>query len=52
MSEMIDVAVTLLRPSPTNPVELSRRFTPCGSACWPPKYFAIPCAWQPLADSR
>ena len=37
VSEMIDVAVTVLRPKPRKPVESSLMTTPCGSACCPPK---------------
>jgi hypothetical protein len=40
--EMIEVAVTRLRPKPMKPVESSLMLTPCGSACRPPKYGVIP----------
>ena len=52
VSEMIEVAVTVLRPIPHVPVELSLITTPCGAAGCPPKYAAMPCAWQPLAESK
>ena len=42
VSERIDVAVTVLRPKPSKPVELSLMTTPCGSAWCAPKYGAMP----------
>src|ERR1700690_1006762 len=45
VSEMIDVAVTVLRPKPRKPVESSLMTTPCGSAWCPPKYGDMPGPW-------